>query len=59
MVAAVGTGVAGAVSGTGSEPKLAAKSPKPSSRLRCSTAAASVSGTYVVCLDCGLEFPYD
>ena len=23
------------------------------------TAAASVSGTYVVCLDCGREFPYD
>lgn len=23
------------------------------------TAAASVTGTYVVCLDCGHEFPYD
>jgi hypothetical protein len=23
------------------------------------TAAASVTGTYVVCLDCGKEFPYD
>ena len=23
------------------------------------TAAASVTGTYVVCLDCGQEFPYD
>ena len=21
--------------------------------------AASVTGTYVVCLDCGMEFPYD
>jgi hypothetical protein len=27
--------------------------------LRRSTAAASVTGTYVVCLDCGREFPYD
>ncbi|MGB8889219.1 MAG: hypothetical protein WCC87_21000 [Candidatus Korobacteraceae bacterium] len=27
-------------------------------RLRRS-AAASVTGTYVVCLDCGQEFPYD
>jgi hypothetical protein len=24
-----------------------------------STAAASVTGTYVVCLNCGREFPYD
>ena len=23
------------------------------------SAAASVTGTYVVCLDCGKEFPYD
>lgn len=23
------------------------------------TPAASVTGTYVVCLDCGKEFPYD
>ena len=23
------------------------------------TEAASVTGTYVVCLDCGTEFPYD
>lgn len=23
------------------------------------TAAASLTGTYVVCLDCGKEFPYD
>jgi hypothetical protein len=23
------------------------------------SAAASVTGTYVVCLDCGHEFPYD
>ena len=23
------------------------------------SAAASVTGTYVVCLDCGREFPYD
>jgi hypothetical protein len=23
------------------------------------SAAASVTGTYVVCLDCGQEFPYD
>lgn len=23
------------------------------------SAAASVTGTYVVCLDCGTEFPYD
>jgi hypothetical protein len=23
------------------------------------TAAASVTGTYIVCLDCGHEFPYD
>lgn len=23
------------------------------------TAAASLTGTYVVCLDCGREFPYD
>ena len=23
------------------------------------TQAASITGTYVVCLDCGLEFPYD
>lgn len=23
------------------------------------TGAASVTGTYVVCLDCGKEFPYD
>lgn len=26
---------------------------------RRSSAAASVTGTYVVCLDCGHEFPYD
>jgi hypothetical protein len=26
---------------------------------RRSTQAASVTGTYVVCLDCGHEFPYD
>jgi hypothetical protein len=26
---------------------------------RRSTQAASVTGTYVVCLDCGDEFPYD
>ena len=26
---------------------------------RRSIAAASVTGTYVVCLDCGREFPYD
>ena len=26
---------------------------------RRSTPAASVTGTYVVCLDCGHEFPYD
>jgi hypothetical protein len=23
------------------------------------SAAASITGTYVVCLDCGKEFPYD
>jgi len=23
------------------------------------SAAASVTGTYIVCLDCGQEFPYD
>ena len=28
-------------------------------KLRRSIAAASVTGTYVVCLDCGHEFPYD
>ncbi len=28
-------------------------------KLRRSTPAASVTGTYVVCLDCGKEFPYD
>jgi hypothetical protein len=28
-------------------------------KLRCTTATASVTGTYVVCLDCGREFPYD
>jgi hypothetical protein len=28
-------------------------------KLRRSTEAASVTGTYVVCLDCGREFPYD
>jgi hypothetical protein len=28
-------------------------------KLRRDTAAASVTGTYVVCLDCGREFPYD
>jgi hypothetical protein len=28
-------------------------------KLRRTTAAASVTGTYVVCLDCGREFPYD
>jgi hypothetical protein len=27
--------------------------------LRRSAAAASVTGTYVVCLNCGREFPYD
>jgi len=27
--------------------------------LRRTTVAASVTGTYVVCLDCGREFPYD
>jgi len=25
----------------------------------CASHAASVTGTYVVCLDCGKEFPYD
>jgi len=29
---------------------------KPGQRL---SAAASVTGTYVACLDCGKEFPYD
>lgn len=29
------------------------------SKLRPSTLAASVTGTYVVCLDCGREFSYD
>ncbi len=28
-------------------------------KLRRNTAAASLTGTYVVCLDCGREFPYD
>ena len=28
-------------------------------KLRRRTEAASVTGTYVVCLDCGKEFPYD
>jgi hypothetical protein len=28
-------------------------------KLRRTTSAASVTGTYVVCLDCGREFPYD
>ncbi len=28
-------------------------------KLRRRTAAATVTGTYVVCLDCGREFPYD
>jgi hypothetical protein len=28
-------------------------------RLRRSTAAAAVTGTYVVCLECGREFSYD
>ncbi len=28
-------------------------------KLRRNSAAASVTGTYVVCLDCGKEFPYD
>jgi len=28
-------------------------------KLRRGTAAASVTGTYVVCLDCGREFAYD
>lgn len=28
-------------------------------KLRRNLAAASVTGTYVVCLDCGREFPYD
>ena len=27
--------------------------------LRRSSAAAATTGTYVVCLDCGQEFPYD
>ena len=26
---------------------------------RCRTKAASITGTYVVCLECGHEFPYD
>jgi hypothetical protein len=28
-------------------------------KLRRGAAAASVTGIYVVCLDCGREFPYD
>jgi hypothetical protein len=28
-------------------------------KVRRDAAAASVTGTYVVCLDCGREFPYD
>lgn len=28
-------------------------------KLRRRTPAAAVTGTYVVCLDCGREFPYD
>ncbi len=28
-------------------------------KLRSNTTAAAVTGTYVVCLDCGREFPYD
>jgi hypothetical protein len=28
-------------------------------KLLCPNPAASVTGTYVVCLDCGREFPYD
>ena len=28
-------------------------------KLRRSTAASAITGTYVVCLDCGREFPYD
>ncbi len=28
-------------------------------KLGRATAAASVTGTYIVCLDCGREFPYD
>jgi len=28
-------------------------------KVRRSTAAASVTGTYIVCLDCDREFPYD
>ena len=28
-------------------------------KLLRTNAAASVTGTYVVCLDCGREFPYD
>ena len=28
-------------------------------KLRRTNVAASVTGTYVVCLDCGREFPYD
>jgi len=28
-------------------------------KLRRGTAAASAIGTYLVCLDCGREFPYD
>lgn len=31
---------------------------RPGSR-RSRSAAASLTGTYVVCLDCGKEFPYD
>jgi hypothetical protein len=27
--------------------------------VRRTTAAASLTGTYIVCLDCGKEFPYD
>jgi hypothetical protein len=32
--------------------------PMSAKRARCSEAAA-MTGTYVVCLDCGREFPYD
>jgi len=28
-------------------------------KLRSTTTAAAVTGTYIVCLDCGREFPYD
>ncbi len=31
----------------------------PQSRKRDDVRAATTTGTYVVCLDCGREFPYD